>query len=481
MLLGFALVTGASQAQIQGQLGILTEETLAGNNPATGAPWAAGDQYRFVFHTSVGTTANSSDIEFYNSWVQELANASTAYDIGADDGVTWKVIGSTNDIDARDNTSTNPLEDGTGHAIFLLDGSTLVASDFEDLWDGEIQHIINLTEKGTEWAFWPFTGSYWDGTAAAGKASSFATLGGGGQIHQGQAGVTTNWVWRQWTGDPPGTVLPMYAMSEPLTIIDPSPFELVVTPNDANYDFSWDSKDGKLYDLVTSTSLGTDPLTWPAYDDGTTVHENIEASGTGKNTLAGIPGTGPQRFFVVVEKDIPPLLFADFEADDGGFTVVTTDGSAWVRGTPASSGLGGEVSEGAAGSATCWGTDIGNPGLFADPTVTSLRSPVIDLTGVTAAALTFAEALDIEAADMAVVNIIDDTTDTLIAGPIYTADDSGEISAAAWRTANGGAPIASPAGALGQAVRIEWLFQGLGGAANDYMGWYVDDVTVTGN
>lgn len=213
-----AVFAGSAQA-LQGQLGILTSETLGGNNPATGEPWAPGDQYRFVFHTSGDTTAESADIATYNAWVQSLAEASTVYDIGADDGVTWKAIGSTDTIDARDNTLTNPELDGTGHAIFLLDGGTVVANDFLDLWDGEIQHIINLTEQGTERAHWPYTGTYIDGTKAPGHGASFGALGATGDVHQGQAAVTTNWVWRQWTGDPPETLLPMYALSDPLVIV----------------------------------------------------------------------------------------------------------------------------------------------------------------------------------------------------------------------------------------------------------------------
>ena len=64
-----------------------------GINPATGVAWANGDIYRLAFFTSASTDALSADIATYNAWVQGLADASTAYDIGADDGVTWKVIG----------------------------------------------------------------------------------------------------------------------------------------------------------------------------------------------------------------------------------------------------------------------------------------------------------------------------------------------------------------------------------------------------
>jgi hypothetical protein len=217
-----AVFVGAAQAiPLRGQLSILTAETLVGNNPATGAPWAAGDQYRFAFHTSATITAVSADIATYNTWVQGLANTSTAYNITADDGVTWKAIGSTATVDARDNTSTNPTVE-TGCAIFLLDGSTLVANNYADLWDGEIQHIINLTEQGTEWAYWPWTGTEIDGTARTG-GSSANPLGSTGEVGQGNASVTTEWIWRVWTMDPPENLMPMYALSEPLVIVVDDP------------------------------------------------------------------------------------------------------------------------------------------------------------------------------------------------------------------------------------------------------------------
>ena len=186
-----AILAGAAQAgALAGEIGILTPDTLAGNNPATGAPWAVGDQYRFAFHTSESRTAQETDIELYNTWVQDLANATTVYDIGADEGVTWKVIGSTSAVDARDNTSTNPNVE-TGHAIFLLDGSTVIASDYADLWDGEIQNPIGITELGTAWTYWPWTGTMIDGTARTG-GNNGNPLGSTGQVGQGDASKTTD-------------------------------------------------------------------------------------------------------------------------------------------------------------------------------------------------------------------------------------------------------------------------------------------------
>lgn len=173
-----AVLAGPAQAgTLKGELGILTPETLAGNNPATGAPWAVGDNYRFAFFTSVRTTAESADISTYNTFVQNLANATTVYDIGADEGVTWKAIGSTDDVNATDNTSTTWTDESPGDPIFLLDGSTLIASDYKDLWDGDIQHAIDLTEEGVVSTHWPWTGTYTDGAAAPGHGGSFVAGG----------------------------------------------------------------------------------------------------------------------------------------------------------------------------------------------------------------------------------------------------------------------------------------------------------------
>ncbi len=195
-------------------------------------------------------------------------------------------------------------------------------------------------------------------------------------------------------------------------------------------------------------------------------------------TLPSALAAGGRLFARLEVSGLPAILFsADFEEDNGGFIVTTEQGTPWAWGDPDSTGPGGSVTTGNGGSANCWGTGIGNPGYFIDPTTTALRSPVIDLTGVTSATLFFAQALDLEAGDTAVVNIIDDDSDTVIAPAVYTATD-GSGTTAIWAGANGGMAIPIPVGALGQKVRIEWKLRGFGGSSDDYMGWYIDDVVV---
>ena len=89
--MGLALVVtfvgaGMVQAQLRCQLGILTEATLEGNNPATGEPWQAGDQYRLVFISSTFVnpqTNAANDIAYWNDAVQAIANSATSNDLSS--------------------------------------------------------------------------------------------------------------------------------------------------------------------------------------------------------------------------------------------------------------------------------------------------------------------------------------------------------------------------------------------------------------
>ncbi|MFK7911315.1 MAG: PEP-CTERM sorting domain-containing protein [Akkermansiaceae bacterium] len=126
-LLSLAFTAGAAQGAVMGQLGVLD---ISGTNPATGSQWAPGDTYRLIFVTSTTTTATSTDINTYNTFVQGVANGAG---LG---GITWSAVGSTSSVDARDNTGTNP-GGGVGEAIILMDGASIVADNYADMWDSD--------------------------------------------------------------------------------------------------------------------------------------------------------------------------------------------------------------------------------------------------------------------------------------------------------------------------------------------------------
>ena len=89
---------------------------------------------------------------------------------------------------------------------------------------------------------------------------------------------------------------------------------LTITPSTTtagNYDFEWDSQAGKLYDLVSATSLTTAPDSWDVHDPdgagGDPAYGDIVSGGT-TTSLMNVPGGGdPKRFFAVLEKDQSPL------------------------------------------------------------------------------------------------------------------------------------------------------------------------------
>jgi hypothetical protein len=248
----------------------------------------------------------------------------------------------------------------------------------------------------------------------------------------------------------------------------PVRFPLTITPAvtpQTGFDLAWVSKPAKSYHLRTSTDLASPINQWE------TVAQNILH--TQPLNRYNVPQSGPRRFYAVEENPALPLLSENFENNNGGFTVSTTAGSAWQYGTPTSSApsLGGEVTTGAESSAKCWGTNIGNPGFYLPNTVTRLRSSVIDLTNVVGANLTFFQAVDLHPDDTAVVNIIDDTTDTVIAAEIFKVVDS-DSSSANWASVQ---PINLSAG-VGQKIRIEWVLTG--SSFTDYLGLYIDNVSV---
>lgn len=59
-----------------------------------------GDRYHLAFNSSTFTPARSSDVGFYNTFVQ---NAADAAGLGSGQGVRWKAIASTATVHARNN------------------------------------------------------------------------------------------------------------------------------------------------------------------------------------------------------------------------------------------------------------------------------------------------------------------------------------------------------------------------------------------
>ena len=128
----------------------------------------AGTQYRLAFVSLSFTTANSTDIDDYNTWVRDDALAQPEL---TSLGTTWSAIASTPSISARANTGTDPTPIGNnGVPIYLLDGTTKIADHYDDLWDGTLDAAITVNVQGiSTFGPAPWTGTNPDGTGFFGR------------------------------------------------------------------------------------------------------------------------------------------------------------------------------------------------------------------------------------------------------------------------------------------------------------------------
>ena len=224
----------------------------------------------------------------------------------------------------------------------------------------------------------------------------------------------------------------------------------------------WPSALGLLYNLRSIVDPSSaEPKDWPIYDG----NMDIEADPP-TNTLTIPLPPEPTRFFVIEEFPAPPvsLVSDDFENGQGAWTA-GSDGAAgtnWELGSPSSG-------PGAANSGvTCFGTN-----LSADYEInanTWLRSPAIDLTGVGAATLHYAQFTDIEVMfDSGTVNILSAADDSLLVELETDIDGS----TATWELVS----QALPPEALDKVIKIEFRFES--DEFGNLAGWFIDDFSVT--
>lgn len=193
---------------------------------------APAEPYRLAFLTEGTYQAVDTDIAVYNGWMQDEADGAGIGMGGTYGDLLWYVVGSTADVDARDNTGTNP-DVSAGVPIYLLDGTTMIAGGNADLWDGTIAAAINQTPFGGGNHNWVFAGTSRTGVASGGgiagpiEGGAYGDpLGGPGQVNQGSgADPTGQWICPVDGGyimDAPTEWLPMYAISgvipEPATM-----------------------------------------------------------------------------------------------------------------------------------------------------------------------------------------------------------------------------------------------------------------------
>jgi hypothetical protein len=180
---------------------------------------APGETYHYLFVTDGVRDATSSNIADYNAFVN--AEAVSGASVFAADGLNWSAVGSTNAVDARDNTVVSGK-------VFLPDG-TLLALSFADFWDGSLSAAPNRSQSLA--AFNINTGIVFSGSEADGTSASPDALGSisaatvGRSVNAGSGWIREGFV---------STALSfhLYALSDaiivPLTAGAPAPGSLVL-------------------------------------------------------------------------------------------------------------------------------------------------------------------------------------------------------------------------------------------------------------
>ena len=118
---------------------------LVSNNwSLTPSELGARDQFRLLFLSSTTRNATSSDIADYNTFIQTRAAAGHTDIQEYSNG--FKVVGCTEDDDARDNTGTTFTSSDKGVPIYWL-GGTKIADQYQDFYDGSWDNASNTHDR----------------------------------------------------------------------------------------------------------------------------------------------------------------------------------------------------------------------------------------------------------------------------------------------------------------------------------------------
>ena len=167
-----------------------TESEVAADWDLKPSGLSGGDKFRLLFITSTTRDAVPTAIADYNTFVQNRAAAGHPEIKSHSSG--FRAVGSTEDVDARDNTSTTYTSSDSGLPIYWLDGNK-AADDYEDFYDGDWDEentlkdesgtTVTVTGNTTVW-----TGSDHDGTEAT---SILSVALGRNPARTGRPGTTT--------------------------------------------------------------------------------------------------------------------------------------------------------------------------------------------------------------------------------------------------------------------------------------------------
>jgi autotransporter-associated beta strand protein len=249
------------------------------------------------------------------------------------------------------------------------------------------------------------------------------------------------------------------------------------------FDFVFKRRDAAALDPNTKivVEYGSDLSGWRnttvhGVIDGVITDDSVDLGGGFHQVTVSIPKTlavGGKLFVRLGVSGLPvTLLSENFESDNGGFTAVGSPND-WDWGTPNSNNNAGLIlTTGSGGSAKCWATNLGlggtPPSGVINPAANSiLRSPNIDLTGITGAQLRFAAAYDAQTGDAIQVLVRNAGTDALL-GTINP------VTVPATSTWTNLGPFSLSAGDNTN-IYLEFRYDGTDA---NYIGLYIDNVVV---
>ena len=172
------VISQAHQIEVKGTA--IESTTVPVNWALTPSGLATGDKFRLLFITNAGHAPTSDVISTYNTYVKSQANAGNAHSAIKPYSSSVRVVGCTDDTDARDNTATTYTTDSMGDVvdpvpIYWLNGNK-VADQYKDFYDGDWDDETNPKNRGGG-AGNPLGDKVWSGCNSNGMSHSSTPLG----------------------------------------------------------------------------------------------------------------------------------------------------------------------------------------------------------------------------------------------------------------------------------------------------------------
>ncbi len=231
-----------------------------------------GDNYRILFVTSRGINATSNSITAYNSFIQTNINLAGA----PLNSLTFRALGSTTAVNARDNTGTTGT--GAGIRTFYYRGRK-VADSYTDLYDGTWDTNEPRDEDGTGTTVnRVFTGTRNNGTTGLPLGSTMFVDVGNPRSTDSPLSLSSVGI--------PSSLRPVYALSDVLTVPDLMP---MFTPG-ASIPPQTYTVGTTITPLTLPVATGGNPAL--TYTIAPTLPAGLTLGGANGNILSGTPGLG---------------------------------------------------------------------------------------------------------------------------------------------------------------------------------------------